>query len=155
MLTTNYFNQKKYELEQFQSNLKKQIFIFESQPFKTKEKILNCQSLIKQSLVELDDYRNKIRGFNYYGFIMGVCIFHTLFIFKTKRLLYEMNVIEFKRHIILTFFSGIISGSVSGYITASDFRLYSEFRKTRKCVDDLYKNFEYYYILNKEQVFDD
>ena len=155
-MNANYnFNQKRYELEQLYSILKNQIYLFESQPFKTKQKILKCHLLIKQSLNDLDDYRKKIRGFNYYGFLLGMILFHTIYIFKTKKLLNDMNIPEFKRHCTLTLLTGILFGSLSGYVTASDFRLYLEYSKTRRLINDLNKDFEYYYILNKEQVFDD
>jgi hypothetical protein len=148
-------NSKKYEIERIVNELKRDIFKFEIGSFKSKEKILAMKNDINNTYETLVQYRGKVKGFNWWCFLIGFSAYHVGFIFYTKKLLYELNRGLYVRHLGLCTVSGVMLGSLVGYRYSSDIGLYRYLTRAQKDVKQLSDLFEYYYILNKEEEFDD
>jgi hypothetical protein len=124
--------------------------------FKTKAKILKNQNLLKDAIRDVEYFRKtRLLGFNSIAALLGVGSYHTLYIFMNRHMLSDINFERAKKHVIGSIIIGIGLGFFAGYWIAKDFGAYYAYRKVRNDLAGLNKNFEYYYILNKEQKFDD
>jgi hypothetical protein len=144
-----------YNFEKIITDLKRRIFTFEMGSFKSKEKIANLNKDIESTLQTLKSQRDMIKGFNWWFFLFGFCLYHMGTLYYTKRLLYELNRGEYIRHLALCTLSGISLGSLIGYRYSYDIGVYNSLRRAENKLAYLARDFEYYYILNKEQEFED
>jgi hypothetical protein len=136
-------NNHRYEIEKLVKDLRQRIFKFEISTLKTKD-----------ILAELCDYNKQIKGFNLWLFLLGFCSYHTIYIFYTKRLLYEHKALEYIRHLMLSSASGIAFGLL-GYRYSYDLGLYRHLKRSQRNIEKIRNDFEYYYILNKEEEFEE
>jgi hypothetical protein len=144
------------ELNSFCARIRQQIFEFEMHSFKTKAKVAKNHKLLKDSLNELEYYRKtSLHGFNVLFGIFGLLSYHSYFIYKNKHMLSELSSTQCRNHVVASIVFGTVSGYMFGYIFAKNFKTYKAYKKVKDELDEMYKNFEYYYILNKEQQFDD
>jgi hypothetical protein len=148
-------DQNYYIIEKLVNDLKKKILAFEIGSFKSKEKIKSLNLEIELKTLELKNYRENIKGFNLWFFVFGFCLYHTCFIFYKKKLLYELPRSDYIKHLTLCTLSGISLGSLIGYRFSYNLSLYRYLKKNEHKLQNISKDFEYYYILNKEQEFDD
>lgn len=161
-MSLNYFKSFKYEysphlyqLEQLEHNIRLRVFIFEISSLKSKDKVSTIYNkFLLPKKQEIIKFKNEIKGFNFTAYFIGIFLFHTFRIYKTKILLNEMKK-NALTHIIICNIVGIISGCLVGYTYSYSFKLYREYKKTLKRVDNLINNYVDFYIDKKEEVIDE
>jgi hypothetical protein len=152
----NSHNNQINDLNSFCTRIRQQIFDFEMHSFKTKAKITKNHKLLKDSLNELEYYRKtSLYGFNTFFGILGMLSYHSVFIYMNRHMLSELSFMKCRNHIMGSLVVGTVTGYMIGYTFAKNLRTYRTYKNVKHELDEMYKNFEYYYILNKEQQFDD
>lgn len=144
------------DLNSFSAKIKQQIFEFEMHSFKTKAKIIKNQKLLNDAINELEYYRKtRLYGFNCVAGLLGLLSYHSVYIYNNRHMLSELSFFKARNHILGSIIFGTVIGYITGYTIAKNFKTYSKYNKVRKEIEDMNRNFEYYYIFNKEQQFDD
>jgi len=149
------FDSNKSKIELLELNLRKQLHQFEFKPLKTKESIEDFKNeILLPTYVKLLEMRNDIKGFSSDGCLLGVVIYNTSVIYYKKVLLNEMGK-NAKKHINNCALFGIICGFLIGYTTSYSFSVYLSFRKAKKNLENLVKDYDYFYVMNHGQEFDE
>jgi hypothetical protein len=143
-------------LSSIHARVKQQLFEFEMRSFKTKAKILQNQKILKEAFKEVEDYRTtKMYGFNNIAFFLGMATYHSIYLLFNKQMLSELDKLKVRNHLVGTILIGTVSGYGIGYKYGKHFNAYFKYRKIMADLEEMNKKFENYYILNKEQQFDD
>ncbi len=149
------FDSNKTQIELLELKLRKQLHQFEFTPLKTKESI---ETLRKEVLVptysKLLAMNKNIKGFSVDGCLLGVAIYHTSFIYYKKQLLHEMGKNAMK-HMNNCAFYGILSGFLIGYTMSYSFSVYYSYMKALKNVENLIRDYDYFYVTNHGQEFEE
>jgi len=138
-------NKEIYEIGKIENDIRREIFFFELSSMKNKTKIQKIQEIIKKAKNEINSYKQKIKGFNKLGFLIGLSTFHCVKIYKTKTLLSELNSKNYLVHMFGCLCSGFITGKVSGEIIGFNYATYKVYKKAKKNVDELEHLFNLYY----------
>lgn len=149
------YNADLFKILQFEKNLRKRLYVFEYTPLKNQEKTENFMNeILIKALNDVKDYEKNIKGFNLWGFLLGVSVFHTGRLYMTKKLLYEFEHRAIN-HIIYSIAFGCLSGYILGNKIAYDFKLYRTYRKTLKNIEHIQEQFDFYYIHRNEEEVED
>ena len=143
-------------LNSIHARVKQQLFEFEMHSFKTKAKILKNQKILKDAFKEVEDFRKaKMYGFNNIAFLVGIVTYHSIWFLSNRNFLSELNKFKVRNYLIGSIFTGTALGYLIGYKCGKHFNAYFKYRRVMGDLEEMNKHFEYYYILNKEQQFDD
>ena len=121
-------NDIRYKLEKLEEDLKKIHYIKRLTSNYEKEKVHEYKK-------QLDKYKNDLKGFNYWAFLLGLSAYHTTVIWTTKVLLNEMTWSSARLHLAKSVGIGIVSGFFIGYILSYDIKSYRKFMKVKKMIN--------------------
>jgi len=148
------YDSNKTKIELIESKLRKELFHFEITPLKTKESIINFKKeKLFPTQLELISIRNQIKGFNWEGCLLGIAIYHTCVIFYKKQLLNEMGKTASK-HLNRCAVFGVLTGLL-GYSTSYSLSVFTCYNQTLKNVENLIKDYDYFYVTKHEQEFEE
>lgn len=149
------FNTNKTQIEMNELKLRKQLYQFEISPLKTKQSIEDFKrEILFPARIQLLTTRDQIKGFSTEAYLIGAAIYHTSIIYSRKQLLYEMGK-HAEIHIRNCLVIGLLSGFIIGYSFSYSISVYLAYRKSLKNVENLIKDYDYFYVNRHEQEFDE
>jgi hypothetical protein len=146
---------KIYKMQNIELQLRKKLHEFELKSLKCKEKTLKFKIEVLQPAVkEIDSYENQIKGFNMEMFFIGIALFHSIQIFRSKILLNEMGR-KSLIHMFNSFLTGATLGYITGYSYSSSYVLLKTYRRVQKNIHKIDTGYDFYYVSRHEEIFDD